>query len=167
MNKHYIVYYLKSSTDEDFFFKEFSKNVPLFTTDLDLAINFNNLNDQEIDHYATNITKNLWKSSFSNIKEKGIAEIEYSVKISKKEYNNEKCDIFNAIKKLTKEEIKLLNLEETAFLFELSKEDNDSDNSIIWQFANGNFITGAININNNNTTIEDKILEIIKKEIKQ
>ena len=163
MNKHYIVYYLKSSNDEDFFFKEFSKNVPVFTSDLDLAINFDNLNDQEIDHYANNITKNLWKSSFSNIKEKGIVEIEYSVKISKKEYNNEKCDIFNAIKKLTKEEIKLLNLEETAFLFELSKEDNDSNTN--WWLP----INGALyfNTDTNNTTIEDKVLENIKKEIKQ
>lgn len=162
MNKHYIVYYLKSSDDEDFFFKEFSKNVPIFTTDLDLAINFNNLNDQEIDHYANNITKNLWKSSFSNIKEKGIVEIEYSVKISKKEYNNEKCDIFNAIKKLTKEEIKLLNLEETAFLFELSKEEDENISPFLYNYlGNLNMLNG-----NNKTTIEDKVLENIKKEIK-
>lgn len=163
MNKHYIVYYLKSSDDEDFFFKEFSKNVPIFTTDLDLAINFNNLNDQEIDHYANNITKNLWKSSFSNIKEKGIVEIEYSVKISKKEYNNEKCDIFNAIKKLTKEEIKLLNLEETAFLFELSKEEDENISPFLYNYLGNlnNMLNG-----NNKTTIEDKVLENIKKEIK-
>lgn len=166
MIKNYILYYIKSSENEDYYFKEYgTNNEPKFTTDIDLGLNLNNLTEDEIEHYANSITKQLWKSFLSqNCKEKGVIRLNYSIEISKKQYDNSQTNIFNALKKLTKEEITLLGLEEQAFLYELSKPE---DNFVkINSFAFNSLISASLNNYASKKTTEEKLVEKIMKEIK-
>lgn len=165
MIKNYILYYIKSSDSEDYYFKEYgTNNVPKFTTDIDLGLNLNNLTEDEIEHYANSITKQLWKSFLSqNCKEKGVIRLNYSIEISKKQYDNSQTNIFNALKKLTKEEITLLGLEEQAFLYELSKPEDNFEKISSFAF-NSNI--GSLNNYASKKTTEEKVVEKIMKEIK-
>lgn len=169
MEKKYKVISILQQNSYTSYFKSFENDHISFVSDIDEAMNFYSLNNQEITYYLDLICNSFWKKNIkSNINPSNIVKFEIVtstviVDVEKTAYENEDFERMKGISKLSNREIELLGLEDYGLLHRLQ---NDNTNNYYLTFDGlatlGNF---TFYTDDHAKDIKEKLIIRAKKEI--
>lgn len=178
-DKIYKVISVETTYAGTYYFVSLENENIIFSRDIDEAMNFYVLDNEDVHYYLELICDKLWKKSINStisakdIKEFNILTAKISIDTNKEQYKNEEFEKMVALSKLTEKEIDLLGLHEYGLLFTLSDGLNEEDGvtkelKYTGNFLkNGNIALGSLgSIAKSNITPSDSFYDQIKKLIK-